>query len=176
MKTIDQETICRLKSERVWVSVSRGDFVYNTFSMLKISHGNEIDKINGEDIFHCFYVGLKVNEDESVVCDIYNTNAEFITSTDGRKMLSPNTIDVFDLSVALADEIVKNEKDDILSRIPTKFVKAYPNLKQFVAVRFNNQAMQLAATPSGTDKQIYESEMEKRQTTTLSTFEMVGKK
>lgn len=171
MKRIDNETIERMKKDRYWVSVSRGSFVYNAFSMLKIVHGTEIDKINGQDVFHCFYVGLKVEDDKSIKCDIYNTDAEYITTTDGRKMVSPNTIDVFDLSMALADEIVKNEKEDILSRIPSKFIKAYPNLKQFVEVRFNNNAMANSSTAHGVDKTRYEEKMKEHQETTLTTFE-----
>ena len=75
---------------------------------------------------------MKVEKDESVLCDIYNTNGQFVASTDGRKMISPSTIDVFDLSMAIAEEIVTNKKEDILSRVPTKFIKAYPNLKRAV--------------------------------------------
>lgn len=174
MERLDEETIEKLKTDKVWVTVARGDFVYNSFVMLKIANGNEIDSINGQSVFHSFYVGLKIEDDESVRCDFYNTNGQYVASTDGRKMLSPSTIDVFDFSMALADEIVTNEKEDILSRVPSKFIKAYPNLKQLVSMKFGDYKT-ARKTAQEEVQQIFEVEkVESRQTDTILQLEKIG--
>jgi len=174
MERLNEEMISKLKKDKYWVTVESGNFVYNSFLMLRIVNGEEVDRINGQNVFHSFYVGLKVEENDSVKCDFYNTNGEFVTSTDGRKMLSPNTIDVFDLSMAIADEIVTNEKEDVLSRVPKKFIKAYPNLKQMIALKFSDYKIAKTTSEKGLN-QIKEIEKaEKHQTSTLLRLEKIG--
>lgn len=174
MERLNEEMISKLKKDKYWVTVESGNFVYNSFLMLRIVNGEEVDRINGQNVFHSFYVGLKVEENDNVKCDFYNTNGEFVTSIDGRKMLSPNTIDVFDLSMAIADEIVTNEKEDVLSRVPKKFIKAYPNLKQMIALKFSDYKIAKTTSEKGLN-QIKEIEKaEKHQASTLLRLEKIG--
>ncbi len=174
MERLSEEVISKLKNEKYWVTVSRGNFVYNSFLMLRIANGEEIDTINGQNVFHSFYVGLKVEGNESVKCDFYNTDGDFVASTDGRKMISPNTIDVFDLSMAIADEIVTNENEDILSRVPSRFIKAYPNLKQIVALKFSDYKIAKTTSQKGIEQIVEVEKAEKHQSSTLSRLEKIG--
>jgi hypothetical protein len=64
---------------------------------------------------------------------------------------------------------VTNKKEDILSRVPTKFIKAYPNLKQFVAMKFNDDA-----TEKVVSQPIYETKKENHQNSTLLQLEKIG--
>ena len=172
MIKIDKKYLIKALEKKI-IKINEDDYSYDFFSKLTVLK-NKSKTVEGVDLSHYFFVGIKVESNGTYAKHIFNLKGEHIAST---SKITPNdleSIDVFDLSYALSSSVL--EDPSIISSIPIEFIKAYPSFKSLVQLRLQNDTMGKCSTATGVDRAKYDQKMKEYDKTVVLKIEEILKK
>lgn len=155
-----------LKKKNKCITVIEDDYRFGFFSHLTV----EKDGKSIKSLENLLCVGINVGFGGEILKHIFNNEGYKLTTLKSKTNIGIECIDVYDLASGIVDSALSDQ--DVLDQIPDQIFLVDPQLLNTLKLSFKNEIYSKCATDHGTDKSVYENEME---TTYKPVFDKIKK-